>query len=132
MSKRYRVSVFGKAGCAKCKVLNQRVDDLLTRPEWKAFEKRYCDIDTEDGLVALCLAECVNPQRIPALVIERREAEDQPYRLLPHPSPGTEDAVLGSSALYSLLGLQTDYAGQGRGVIAPRQLSHLFERALHA
>ena len=75
MAKKYRVVVFGKSGCPKCKVLNQRLDTLLDKPEWEQFEKVYHSLDTEDGLVSFCKAECINPQRIPAFyVAERRES----------------------------------------------------------
>ena len=50
-SKPYRVEVFGKAGCDKCAVLNQRLDKLLGEETWQSFEKVYRDVLTEDGLV---------------------------------------------------------------------------------
>ena len=33
MAKHYRILVFGKPGCTKCKQLNQRLDELLALPE---------------------------------------------------------------------------------------------------
>ena len=73
--KQFVVKVFGKDGCDKCKVLNRRLDTLLAQKEWADFEKQYCDVETEDGLVDFCNVECINPQRIPAMVVARREAD---------------------------------------------------------
>ncbi|MCC7300990.1 MAG: hypothetical protein IT583_07920, partial [Verrucomicrobia bacterium] len=61
MQKPYKIKVFGKEGCAKCKMLNQRLDKLLEEKEWSDFEKEYCDVETVDGLVAFASAECINP-----------------------------------------------------------------------
>ena len=46
MSKPFRVQVFGKAGCDKCRTLNQRLDKLLATEEWSQFDKQYCDVET--------------------------------------------------------------------------------------
>ena len=42
--KDFKVIVFGKKGCDKCKVLNKRLDKLMEKDEWQAFEKEYYDI----------------------------------------------------------------------------------------
>ena len=57
MAKHYRILVFGKKDCAKCKQLNQRIDDLLAGPDWSEFEKCYYEMGTIDGLVAFGCAE---------------------------------------------------------------------------
>ena len=120
--KAFRVLVFGKTGCEKCKVLNKRLDDLLGKPEWADFEKQYCDVETEDGLVAFCRAECVNPNRIPALVVARVHPENGGHEYLPNPEPGTEKGLL-----YSVLGIQTDYSGSG--VIPPKLIASVLAKA---
>ena len=73
-TKTFRVLVFGKVGCDKCAMLNRRLDRLFAEESWQDFEKQYCDIETEEGLIAFCRAQCVNPSRIPALLVTRRQA----------------------------------------------------------
>jgi len=130
--KNYRVTVFGKAGCDKCKVLQKRLDDILAKPEWSDFEKAYADIETEEGLVPFCRAECLNPSRIPAFVVSRRDPATGHYELLPNLAPGQPSAVLKKAGLYTYVGLQTDYAGEGQGVITPRMIIAVLEAARQA
>ena len=121
MDKPYVIQVFGKQGCDKCAVLNQRLDKLLEKPDWQDFEKQYCDVETEDGLVAFSEAECMNPQRIPGFIVARRDA-DGGTEPLPNPAMGQPDPVCGKSRLYQYLGLQTDYTAAGKGLITPKML----------
>ncbi len=120
--KPFRVLVFGKSGCEKCKQLNKRLDELLDKPEWADFEKQYCDMETEEGLVAFCRAECVNPNRIPAMVVARVNPENRRHEYLLNPAPGTEKGIL-----YSVLGIQTDYSGSG--VIPPKLIASVLAKA---
>jgi hypothetical protein len=129
MSKPYQVRVFGKRGCDKCHVLNERLDKLLAREEWAAFEKRYLDVETEEGIIAFCEAECINPQRIPAVLVTRKDEDSGMYDPVPNPRPGQADDVCGPSRLYQYLGLQTDYSDRGRGVITPRMLTAVLKEA---
>ncbi len=116
--KKMKITVFGKTGCDKCKVLQSRLDEMLGRPEWGAlYEKDYCDVETEEGIVAFCKAECVNPQRIPAFVVQRWAPETQRYEPVPNPEPGRQDPVCRNSRLYQFMGIQTDYSEAGKGVI---------------
>jgi hypothetical protein len=130
MAKTHQILVFGKAGCDKCKVLNQRIDNLLTKEDWKDFEKVYCDVETEDGLIAFCNSECINPQRIPAFVVRRHNEESGSFDLLPNPTMGKNDKVCGDSKLYTYLGLQTDYTDVGRGIISPKMIAAVLQQAL--
>lgn len=127
MSAAFEILVFGKTGCEKCKVLNSRLDSLLNDPEWTDFSKRYVDVLTVDGLVEFCRAECLNPQRIPALLVTRRAADGAGARL-PNPRPGASDAVCGDSRLYQWLGLQTDY-GAGRGILSTAMIAAVLRDA---
>lgn len=122
MAKPYRVLVFGKAGCDKCRALNKRLVEILDREEWADFDKRDVDVETADGLLAFCRAECLNPQRIPGFVVLRRQGGDGEYGLLERAAPGTADPACGTAALYHLYGLQTDYSEAGRGVLSPRMI----------
>ena len=116
--KKMKILVFGKTGCVKCKVLQSRLDELLTREEWNAhYEKEYCDVETLDGIVSFCKSECVNPQRIPAFLVMDWNPQTQSYEPLPNPEPGKADPVCKSSRLYQFMGIQTDYSGVGKGVI---------------
>ena len=129
MEKPFQLVIFGKVGCEKCKVLNKRVDALLRKPEGEDFEKVYCDVETVDGLVVFCRSECVNPQRIPALMVTRRDPATGSYDPVPNPRPGAEDAVCGQSRLYTHLGLQTDYSDKGRGLITPKMIASVVREA---
>lgn len=130
MAQKYQVKVFGKAGCDKCKLLNQRLDLVLQKTEWREFEKKYVDLDTEEGLVEFCRAECVNPQRVPALLVTRLDDRTGDYVPLPNPRPGELDEGCGRSRLYQVLGVQTDYSEAGRGVISPRMIEAVLEAAI--
>lgn len=130
MAKPYRIIVFGKEGCPKCKTLNKRLDSLLSKPEWVDFEKKYVDVETEEGLVEFSNAECINPQRIPAFAVAAKtDGQTEAYELLPNPEPDRKDAVCGDSKLYSYLGIQTDYTSKGNGVITPQMIKSVLEEA---
>ncbi len=119
--KKYLVHVFGKPGCAKCAMLQKRLDALLGQPAYKdKFVKKYNDLTTEDGLVNFCLAQCVNPNRVPAMVIS-----DADGNFLENPNPGEHDDVCGNSRLYQYLGIQTDYSDEGKGVIKPEMIEKI-------
>lgn len=122
-----RIAIFGKSGCEKCKILQHRVDRLLAGGEWPEFEKAYYDVETVDGLVQFCRMECINPGRIPALVVLRREAGG--WRPLPRAKPGAPDPVCGSRRLYTHVGLQTDYSDEGKGLISPAMIRAVLEEA---
>jgi len=127
-TKTFRVMVFGKVGCDKCAMLNRRLDRLFAEEAWQDFEKQYCDIETEEGLIAFCRAQCVNPSRIPALLVTRRQP-DGSYAPLPSRCAGTADDVCGRSRLYQFLGLQTDYSDAGHGLITPAMIEAVLQEA---
>lgn len=129
MSKPYRIQVFGKMDCDKCKTLNQRLDKLLEKEEWQDFEKVYYDLLTVDGLVAFSEAECINPQRIPAMLVMRLDEATGGYVPVANARPGKHDDVCGAARLYPFLGLQTDYSDRGRGIISPRMVTAVLSEA---
>ncbi len=120
--------VFGKTGCDKCKVLLRRVNELTQAPEWADVRVRYLDVETEEGLVEFCRMECLNPQRLPALVMGCVEADGQ-FRPIPAAPSAVPDLLLGACRLYHIVGLQTDYSPRGRGVITPAMIAAVFEQA---
>lgn len=128
---KYRVLVFGKAGCPKCHVLNQRLDSLLKKDEWQSFEKIYCDVESEEGLVSFCKAECINPQRIPAFLITKFDDQEGKYIPIPNPTMGEQDKVCKDSKLFTYLGVQTDYTDRGRGVISPKMIKSILREAMN-
>jgi len=130
MSAEYRIHVFGKQGCDKCAVLNQRLDKILDEDEWKLFEKHYEDVETETGMVAFAEAECINPQRIPAMMIMRLNPETGEHEPVPNRTPGQPDPVFKKSKLYQYLGVQTDYTDSGRGVISPNMIKKCLQEAV--
>jgi hypothetical protein len=129
MSKTYQVHVFGKPGCDKCHTLNGRLDDLLQEAEWAEFEKVYHDLETESGLVEFCEAECLNPQRVPGFYVSKADPSSGQQAPLPNPAPGAAEAPGGNSALYTWVGLQTDYSSVGRGVLTPRMIESVLHQA---
>ena len=131
MTAKYQIRVFGKEGCDKCHTLNQRLDKLLTKEEFADFDKLYCDVETGDGLVAFAEAECINPSRIPALLVtEWNEAENEfvPVSTI---EPGVKDAVCKKAKLYQYVGLQTDYSDVGKGIISPKMIQSVLAEAQH-
>ena len=128
--KKMKIVVFGKTGCPKCKVLQTRLDELLEREEWRGlYEKDYHDVETEDGIVAFCKSECVNPQRIPAFLIMDWNAQTQSYEPLPNPKPGRKDSVCRLSRLYQFVGVQTDYGDVGKGLITKPMIESVLAEA---
>ena len=127
MGKPFRIQIFGKAGCAKCSVLKQRLDKLLEKPEWQDFEKEYHDLGTEEGLVAFSEAECINPQRIPAVLLTRLNSATGTYDPVPNNHPGAKDSDFGKSRLFQYLGLQTDYSGDG--LLTPPMITWVLNEA---
>ena len=129
MSKTYQVHVFGKPGCDKCHTLNGRLDDLLQEADWADFEKVYHDLETENGLVDFCEVECLNPQRVPGFYVSKANPATGVQEPLPNPDPGAGVPPVGASALYTWIGLQTDYSSAGRGVITPKMIEAVLRQA---
>ena len=122
MAATFQIKVFGKQGCDKCHTLNQRLDKLLATEEYSNFEKVYLDVETLDGLVAFAEAECINPSRIPAMLVtawnedageyvatvrcpdERAEKVGRPHRQLGSPrlNPAIAIAVEGIAVCQKL------------------------------
>jgi hypothetical protein len=129
-AKKYQIRVFGKEGCAKCHTLNQRLDKLLAKKDFSDFEKLYCDVETIDGLVAFSEAECVNPSRIPAMLLTRWDEEAEEYAPIPTSEPGKKDPVCKKARLYQYVGLQTDYSQTGKGLITPKMIQTVLAEAM--
>lgn len=121
-AKEYRVDVFGKSGCAKCKVLKQRFDKLLMKDEWQSVGMKYYDVETSEGIINFCDAECINPQRIPAVLVKKFNKATGEYQPVINKNPGKTSAISGNSKLYQYVGLQTDYTDAGKGVISPKMV----------
>ncbi|MGN0866237.1 MAG: hypothetical protein ACI4SG_00970 [Oligosphaeraceae bacterium] len=124
------VHVFGKPGCAKCSMLNRRLDKMLSEdPRYARFHKEYHNVLEEDGLVEFCKTECLNPSRIPAMVVGAQD-ETGKVRYLPNPAPDAADPVCKHSRLYQFLGIQTDYSEEGKGLITPEMIQTILDEAL--
>jgi len=127
--KTYRVMIFGKEGCPKCDVLKERLGKTLEKSEWADFDKEYHSVKTPAGLVIFSRAQCVNPNRIPAMVMTKRNPTTGSYEFLPNPNPGEPDSVCQKAKLYQYLGLQTDYSEVGKGVISSKMITTILEQA---
>ncbi len=129
MAAKYQIKVFGKQGCDKCHTLNQRLDKLLAKAEYADFEKLYCDVETIDGLVAFSEAECINPSRIPAMLVAQWDVEAGEYLPLGARQPGAPDPVCNKAKLYQYVGLQTDYSEAGKGILSPKMIESILAEA---
>jgi len=129
MAAKYQIKVFGKQGCDKCHTLNQRLDKLLAKEGFADFGKLYCDVETIDGLVAFSEAECINPSRIPAMLVTEWSEEASEFTPIATQQPGAKDSVCKKSKLYQYLGLQTDYSGSGKGLITPKMIQSVLAEA---
>ena len=129
MSATWRVVIFGKSGCDKCAFLRRRVEALLAEDGWSDFEMAYADVETEEGLAAFCRAECINPNRLPAMLVMERAAAPGGWRPLARPASGPADPAAGVARLYTYVGLQTDYSEQGRGILSPKAIRSELEEA---
>ena len=124
------VNVFGKPGCAKCAMLNRRLDKMLAEdPRYARFHKEYHNVLSEEGLVEFCKSECLNPSRIPAMVISCADSEGKNHYLV-NPDPDAFDSVCRHSKLYQFLGVQTDYSEEGKGIISPEMIKSILDEAL--
>ena len=129
MSAKYQIKVFGKEGCDKCHTLNQRLDKLLAKEGYSAFSKLYCDVETMDGLVAFSEAECINPSRIPAMLVTEWNEGANEFTPIASKQPGAKDSVCKKAKLYQYLGLQTDYSDTGKGLITPKMIQSVLAEA---
>ena len=124
------VNVFGKPGCAKCAMLNRRLDKMLAEdPRYARFHKEYHNVLSEEGLVEFCKSVCLNPSRIPAMVISCADSEGKSHYLV-NPDPDAFDSVCRHSKLYQFLGVQTDYSEEGKGIISPEMIKSILDEAL--
>lgn len=124
------VNVFGKPGCAKCAMLNRRLDKMLAEdPRYARFHKEHHNVLSEEGLVEFCKSECLNPSRIPAMVISCADSEGKSHYLV-NPDPDAFDSVCRHSKLYQFLGVQTDYSEEGKGIISPEMIKSILDEAL--
>jgi len=130
MAKKYQIRVFGKPGCDKCHTLNQRLDKLLAKEDWAEFDKLYCDVETVAGLVAFAEAECINPQRIPAMMVTQWSESTGEYEPLETVEPGAKDDVCKKAKLYQYVGLQTDYTDSGKGLITPKMIQSVLSETV--
>ncbi len=127
--KKYKIIVFGKEGCQKCSVLKTRLTKVLKKEEYSDFEMEYAGVDETDGLVKFAMAECINPQRIPAFIIQQLNKNNE-YEYVPVKDPCKgADPVCGNSKLYQYLGIQTDYTEIGRGLISGKMIEYILDIA---
>ena len=130
MASKFQVKVFGKQGCDKCHTLNQRLDKLLSKDEYSNVDKLYCDVESIDGLVAFAEAECINPSRIPAMLVTEWRDDCGEYVPVNTREPGSADPVCKKARLYQFVGLQTDYSDIGKGLLTPKMIQTVLAEAM--
>jgi hypothetical protein len=121
--------VIGHTGCKKCEMLNRRLDALLEKEPYKSsFAKVYHD--TEDprwmkekelALMFFCKCQCINPNRIPALIITDERGEFL----------SRDGKPKNSNQLYQFIGIQTDYT-DGGGILPPEIIKETLDEAMAA
>ena len=100
----YKIILFGKDGCSKCSSLKKRIDKIL--PNFPEMSLEYCNVSTQEGIVEFCKTGELNPNRIPAIIIQKDNVYMKKKVVL-------EDIRCGDAALPTLLGMQTDYSEKG-------------------
>ena len=121
----YRISLYGKHGCSKCAQLKARLDKLINS-DWQDFEVSYHDITTEDGMVDFALRECLNPQRIPSFIVEKKVAGTDNFEPIRNPA---HDSWTSGVRPMRYLGIQTDYTEVGKGIIPPAVVVDVMKQA---
>ena len=119
--------VIGHTGCPKCTLLNRRLDAILQEEPYKSrFLKIYHDTEDPRGmshkeaaLVFYCQAQCVNPNRIPALIISDDNGEFL----------NRSEKPTSSIQLYQFIGIQTDY-NDGGGILPPETIKKTLDEAI--
>jgi len=125
--KRFQVTVFGKQGCDKCRLLKKRLEKILTEKAYADFEMIYYDLGTIEGLVRFCQCEMLNPQRIPSFMVF--EKEDRPgTTALRQLSCRVEMSDLVDEDLDIFMGLETDYTSTG--TLKPVMIRRILDSAL--
>ena len=125
---KFRISVFGKTGCDKCRLLNQRLDKILESPEWKDFKKDYWDLGSVEGLVAFARTEVLSPQRIPAFQVELYNVASRKYEPIPENVGAQRPEETKAPRYPTFLGIQTNY--KNGGVITPKDIRSVLRAAL--
>ena len=126
MSKNYRITLFGKKGCDKCKVLKERIDKLVEQDDWKDFEKEYLDVESVDGLVSFVKMEVLNPLRIPSFIVKKLNLATNEYQALVNPEADNCSAL---SKPFRYVGIETDYSEKGHGIITPQMITKALSQA---
>jgi len=98
----------------------------LITTDWQDFEVKYNDITTEDGLVEFAQRECLNPQRIPSFIIEKRVAGTERFEAMRNPA---HDVVISGVRPMRYIGIQTDYTEIGKGIIPPAAVVEVLKQA---
>lgn len=130
MNAQYLIRVYGKEGCEKCAVLKDRLAKALKKEVYQAFDWEYVDVMSQDGLVAMCLAECINPNRIPSCIVYERDGITGEWMPLQRPEPGAPDRVCKKARFERYQGLQTDYSDTGKGIISPKMITTVLDEVL--
>lgn len=119
--------VIGHTGCPKCELLNRRLDAILKEDPYKShFAKVYHDTEDprglkekEEALVFFCKTQCINPNRIPAMIV----TDDNGNFLERKGRP------VNSNQLYQFVGIQTDYTSGG-GILPPELIKETLDEAM--
>lgn len=133
--RRFGAHVIGHTGCKKCEMLNRRLDAILEKEPYKSrFTKFYHDTEDPRGMEArelalmfFCKCQCVNPNRIPALIITDERGEFLPRPDCP-PLQGGHSSRQGVH-LYQYIGIQTDYT-EGGGILPPELIKETLDEAM--
>jgi hypothetical protein len=110
-------------------MLNRRLDAILANEPYRSrFIKVYHDTESpvsmearEDALVFFCRTQCINPNRIPALIVTDEQGE----------FIQRDGKPKNNSQLYQFVGIQTDYA-DGGGILPPEIIKETLDEALEA
>ena len=127
---KYKLSVFGKRNHAETDELLHNITEMLASNAISDAYLAFEDVQTVTGVVNFSELSCLNPQRVPAMVISRYNPETDAYEAIGNPTPEGEDVVCKKSRLYQIMGLQTDYSVEARGIISQEMIAHVITESM--
>lgn len=120
------INIIGHTGCAKCKVLRERIDKILEENEAirNHFITKWWDTEAEDleertlAWMEVCQVN-LNPNQAPCFVIS-----DEKGNFLPSKTHGE------GNLMYPYLGIRTDYFDGHGGVIKPTEIKKMLQEVI--
>ena len=123
---------FSSHTSAKFRIVETRIERLLSEnPPWMGlFDVHREDLRTVNGLAEFCNVGCLDFEHTPAVIIYRYDHTAERYTLIRPEDPLDENASRDSNWLHCCLGVQTVYNRKTGGILTPRLLRTLLQKAV--